>query len=118
MDGFIKVNDMIAFHGDLIVYKYGTEEVLKTIKDTDFICPGNGLWYDENDTYQMSYCKAIPYTNSEGCPGSTINIGGWTFSPCEYELDEVIENCTVEILKCKKCGNFSVGWRRDSYEGT
>lgn len=30
----------------------------------------------------------------------------------ELVEDEVIENCTVQILKCKKCGEVSIGWCR------
>lgn len=29
---------------------------------------------------------------------------------CSYEVLEVYKNVTVEILKCKKCGNISIGW--------
>lgn len=29
---------------------------------------------------------------------------------CSYEVSEVYKNVTVEILKCKKCGNISIGW--------
>lgn len=31
--------------------------------------------------------------------------------PCIFEIDEVYENVTVEILKCKSCGKVSVGWK-------
>ena len=40
-------------------------------------------------------------------------IGGHEFDPCEYELVEEVHNCTVQILKCKKCGNVSIGWYRE-----
>lgn len=119
-DGIIVVGNMMAFHGDMVVYKCGTNEVWKTIEDSDFICPDGSWWYCAKDrcTYQRSYCKAIPYIPLEGCGGADIKIGEATVSHCEYELDEVIENCTVEILKCRNCGNVSIGWRRDDYEGT
>lgn len=29
---------------------------------------------------------------------------------CSYEISELYRNVTVEILKCKKCGNVSIGW--------
>ena len=29
---------------------------------------------------------------------------------CSYEISETYRNVTVEILKCKKCGNVSIGW--------
>lgn len=31
----------------------------------------------------------------------------------EYEEVEVIENCTVQILRCKACGKLSWGWYRN-----
>lgn len=34
-------------------------------------------------------------------------------SGCEFIESETIENCTVEILRCKKCGAESVGWKRN-----
>jgi hypothetical protein len=93
-DGIIVVGNMMAFHGDMVVYKCGTNEVWKTIEDSDFICPDGSLWYCAKDkcSYQRSYCKAIPYIPSEGCGGADIKIGDATVSHCEYELDEVIEN--------------------------
>ena len=30
--------------------------------------------------------------------------------PCQYEVNELYRNVTVEILKCKKCGHISIGW--------
>lgn len=30
----------------------------------------------------------------------------------EWEEAETIEGCTVQILRCKRCGAESVGWRR------
>lgn len=35
-----------------------------------------------------------------------------TLSLHDYEEIEVIPNCTVQILKCKKCGKLSIGWYR------
>lgn len=34
--------------------------------------------------------------------------------PCAYELAELHKNVTVEVLKCKKCGNVSIGWYRQA----
>ena len=31
-------------------------------------------------------------------------------SPHEFVLDEKYKNVTVEILRCKKCGEISIGW--------
>ena len=34
----------------------------------------------------------------------------------DFILNEVIEGCTVEILKCRKCGEYSIGWKRGADE--
>ena len=34
----------------------------------------------------------------------------------EYEEIETIENCTVQILRCKACGRLSWGWWRGTKE--
>jgi hypothetical protein len=34
----------------------------------------------------------------------------------DFILDEVVEGCTVEILKCRKCGEYSIGWKRGADE--
>lgn len=31
----------------------------------------------------------------------------------EYVEGEVIHNCTVQTLICKKCGSVSIGWTRE-----
>lgn len=31
-------------------------------------------------------------------------------SPHAYELVEMYKNVTVEILRCKNCGEVSIGW--------
>ena len=36
--------------------------------------------------------------------------------PCIYEEIETIENCTVHILKCKKCGHIEIMWNRGNEE--
>jgi hypothetical protein len=43
-----------------------------------------------------------------------ILIGGkYELDPCLYELVEEVHNCTVQILKCKKCGKIDIGWYRE-----
>lgn len=34
----------------------------------------------------------------------------------EYEEIETIENCTVQVLKCKACGKISIGFWRGGIE--
>ena len=31
---------------------------------------------------------------------------------CVYEVAEVYRNVTVEVLRCKRCGNIEISWRR------
>lgn len=33
---------------------------------------------------------------------------------CQYEESEIWKNVTVQSLKCKKCGNISIGWYKIS----
>lgn len=37
-----------------------------------------------------------------------------SLDPCQFEEDEVWTNVTVQILKCKKCGEVSIGWYKNS----
>lgn len=41
-----------------------------------------------------------------------IKIGDYEVDPCIYEEIETVENCTVHILKCKKCGHIEIEWER------
>lgn len=46
-------------------------------------------------------------------PKVTIKPDGiHELSKHKYELEERIPNCTVEILRCKVCGDISIGWYR------
>lgn len=45
--------------------------------------------------------------------GITIKPDGiHELDPHDYELSEKYENVTIEILKCKSCGEISIGWYR------
>lgn len=38
-------------------------------------------------------------------------------APCQYILTEIHKNVTVEVLKCPKCGDVSIGWyKQDNTE--
>ena len=51
--------------------------------------------------------------------GYKMIIGGHEVDPCDYELVEEVHNCTVQILKCRKCGETSIGWYREgSFDST
>ena len=32
--------------------------------------------------------------------------------PCIYKEIETVENCTVHVLQCKKCGHIEIMWDR------
>lgn len=34
---------------------------------------------------------------------------------CVYEEIESHENCTVTVLRCRKCGNIDIGWTKDHF---
>ena len=43
---------------------------------------------------------------------STVRIGDKPLDPCHFKLCEIHKNVTVEILRCPKCGEVSIGWKR------
>lgn len=45
--------------------------------------------------------------------GAVISLGGFPVDPCQYEVIEAHENCTVEISRCKVCGNIDISWKRN-----
>lgn len=50
--------------------------------------------------------------------GITIKPDGiHELDPCLYEPIEIYKNVTVEILRCKRCGNIDIQWiRQDNTE--
>lgn len=47
------------------------------------------------------------------CEGITIKPDGiHELSPHKFLLDAKYKNVTVEILRCEKCGEVSIGWYR------
>ena len=44
--------------------------------------------------------------------GISVYLGGNKVDPCKFELYEIYENVTVEILRCPVCGEISIGWKR------
>ena len=40
---------------------------------------------------------------------STVRIGDKPLDPCHFKLCEIHKNVTVEILRCPKCGEVSIG---------
>lgn len=49
--------------------------------------------------------------------GITIKPDGVNeLDPCFYEVAEVHENVTVEVLRCKRCGHIEISWYRPDDE--
>ena len=46
--------------------------------------------------------------------GASIRLGDKSLDPCQFELYEIHKNVTVEILRCPKCGEISIGWKRQA----
>lgn len=44
--------------------------------------------------------------------GMSMNIGGTSVSPCAFEEVGIYKNVTVQVLRCKHCGELSIGWYR------
>jgi hypothetical protein len=42
--------------------------------------------------------------------GWNVDFGPFSVDPCLYQTVEVHHNCTVEIVKCVKCGNTEIRW--------
>lgn len=49
--------------------------------------------------------------------GMSMKIGNTPVSPCSFEEIGIYKNVTVQILRCKHCGELSIGWiRQDNTE--
>lgn len=48
------------------------------------------------------------------CPNNntSISIGGIPVSGHSFEEYETYKNVTVQILRCKCCGEYSIAWKR------
>lgn len=44
--------------------------------------------------------------------GVSVHLGDKPLDPCQFELCEIYKNVTIEILRCPKCGEVSIGWKR------
>lgn len=65
-------------------------------------------------------CGNIVPEGRQVCPNCMVTIkpdGIHELSKHQYELEERIPNCTVEILRCKVCGDISIGWYRGEQDG-
>lgn len=45
--------------------------------------------------------------------GMTVTPDGiHPLDPCFYETIEIHRNVTVEVLRCKRCGNIEISWHK------
>lgn len=76
----------------------------------------------ESDAYFIGFNEGKKEANGEKCSfGDSVKIlpdGVHELSPHIYEQTQLLHNVTVEVLKCKKCGEVSIGWYRqdNTYE--
>lgn len=46
-------------------------------------------------------------------PGLSIRPNGkYELDPCRYEAVEKYRNVSIEILRCRNCGNIEISWYR------
>lgn len=78
------------------------EEAAKTLTE---------LWYlTEKDAEAVDMAIEALKSNKCESPVKIYPDGKNELDPCEYELVEKRRNCTVEVLKCKKCGHVEIIW--------
>lgn len=69
----------------------------------DFLSPGQ----------TVSFSKLMEQNVCSWPEGVEVRLDGVHETEAhEWEEAETIEGCTVQILRCKRCGAESVGWRR------
>lgn len=74
-------------------------------------------WFDGLDYFDANSVTVYPVseTSSTKCSGPSLKILGNTVDNCLYEEIEKIPNCTVSILKCKRCGHIEIEWERGNH---
>lgn len=77
-------------------------------------CHGN---CDKCSMMVVPHSRTTEGTNPNKCKwpdGISIKPDGINeLDPCIYEEVEVIENCTVRLLRCKYCGHEEWEWERN-----
>lgn len=53
-------------------------------------------------------CKKCKFPNNIIIKPDGIN----ELDPCIYQVVEKYKNVTIEIIKCKHCGNIEINWYR------
>jgi len=43
-----------------------------------------------------------------------VEMCGNSGQPCIFEVDQILKNVTIEILRCPVCGKTSIGWFRQA----
>ena len=67
---------------------------------SDVSCGELSKWLKKEYVEKKTYIEFLP-------------DGVHPLSPHEFVEEEVIQNAWVQILRCKKCGHISIGWRRN-----
>lgn len=49
--------------------------------------------------------------NGGKCRDRKIGRGLW-FDGCDYVLKEVWQNVSVDVARCRKCGNVDISWHK------
>lgn len=106
----IEVDGYKAFYGSIQTDSCGI------VGPCDFLFdPYDHVWKtNEDEFYEHDVLSIMPYTNISKCNDEQGNENCDTYDNCSYEVVEVHNNVTVEVLRCKKCGNIELSWYKDT----
>lgn len=106
----IEVNGYKAFYGSIQTDSSGI------VGPCDFLFdPEDRVWRTNDDEfYEFDVLAIMPYVNISKCNKELGNPDCDTHDNCFYEVVEVHENVTVEVLRCKNCGKIELSWYKDT----
>lgn len=55
----------------------------------------------------MPFCKCSMPDGLEIKPDGVNEL-----DPCIFKIEEVYTNCTVQVSRCEKCGEYDISWYR------
>ena len=74
-------------------------------------------WFDNEHVYdENTVIGTYEYISKpdKGCGDSiVVSEDGDELDPCLYDVVEVHNNVTVEVLKCQKCGHVELSWYKE-----
>lgn len=108
----IEVDGYKAFYGTILTQSSGV------VGPCDFLYdPNDSIWKtNEEDFYEDDVLSVMPYVNISACRGDKGNPDCDTQDNCFYEVVEIHKNVTVEVCRCKKCGNIDISWYHENYK--